>query len=88
MFPLASESLGMGPVFFIISGMDILAAIFYKICLPKTRNKTVSELEKIFAKDPENPASAKAYVNPLHRIDTAVFEWEKDDEDEICKSCK
>ena len=56
----------MGRVFFIISGLNILAAIFYKIFIPETRNKTISELEKIFAKDPEN--LSEAY--PLKLIDT------------------
>ena len=73
-FPLVSENLGLGSVFFIISVINILAAIFYKILLPKTRNKTVSELQKIFAKDPENLSEAYSYDNPLHRIDTQVFE--------------
>ena len=59
------ENLGMGPVFFIISAIDILGAIFSKILIPETRNKTISELEKIFAKDPEN--LSEAY--PLKLID-------------------
>ena len=64
----------MGPVFFIISGIDILGAIFSQIFLPETRNKTVSELEKIFAKDDKNLPEAYVYDNPLHRIETHVFE--------------
>ena len=64
----------MGPIFFIIAVIDILGAIFSKIFLPETRNKTVSELEEIFAKDPKNLFEASAYDNPLHRIDTQVFE--------------
>ena len=64
-FPLVSENLGMGPVFFIIAAIDILGAIFSKIFLPETRNKTVSELEKIFAKDPEHHPEAHAYDNPI-----------------------
>ena len=67
----------MGALFFVISGINILAAIFYKIFIPQTRNKTISELQKIFAKDPKIPTEAYTYDNPLHRTDTDVFEWEK-----------
>ena len=67
----------MGPVFFIISAIDVFGAFFYKIFLPETRNKTISELQRIFAKDPENLTEAYTYDNPLHRIDSQVFEWEK-----------
>ena len=71
---MLSDNLGLGPVFFIISAIDILGAIFSRISLPETRNKTVSELEKIFAKDPDNLPEAYTYDNPLHRIDSQVFE--------------
>ena len=56
----------MGTVFFIISAVDILGAIFSEIFIPETRNKTVSQLEKIFAKDQKNqPEAHDAYDNPL-----------------------
>ena len=62
----------MGPLFFIISVVDVVGAIFSHIFIPHTRNKTVSELEQIFVrKKTENPT--ECHDNPLCRIDENIF---------------
>ena len=67
-----SENIGMGAIFFIISVVDLLGAIFSKIFIPQTRNKTVSELEQTFAKKKKENLT-EVHDNPLHRIDENIF---------------
>ena len=67
-----SEKIGMGGIFFMISVVDLLGAIFSKIFIPPTRNKSVSELEQIFANKKQQNL-AEGHDNPLHTIDENTF---------------
>ena len=48
-----------------ISAIGLVGALFSRFLLPATRNKTISELNKLFVKE-ENGEIPAAYDNPTH----------------------
>ena len=64
-FPWISEAVGVNGVFFIMSAIGFIGAFFSRFLIPATRNKTISELNKLFVKE-ENAEIPTAYDNPTH----------------------
>ena len=44
------QTIGQGGVFFISTGVCLAGAVFSILFIPKTKNKTISELETLFVK--------------------------------------
>ena len=63
--------MGMGGIFFIISAINFVGALFSRFLLPQTRNKTISDLDQLFVKDKNHKYGA--FDNPIQKIDKDVF---------------
>ncbi|XP_037084231.1 facilitated trehalose transporter Tret1-like [Pollicipes pollicipes] len=50
-FPLAVSRLGIPTVYWFFTGMHLLLFAFGKVCLPRTRGKSLEEIQKMFVKN-------------------------------------
>ena len=62
----------MGGIFFFISAVNLVGALFSRSAIPETRNKTISELDQLFVTDKQQN-SYGAFDNPIQKIDPTVF---------------
>ena len=69
-YPFISEAVGAGGIFFIISALDVVGALFSRFAIPQTRNKTISELDQLFVRDEKENY---AFDNPIQKIDETLF---------------
>ena len=49
-FPYLKQTIGQGAVFFLSAAVCVAGAVFSILFIPKTKNKTISELETLFVK--------------------------------------
>ncbi|XP_037093762.1 facilitated trehalose transporter Tret1-like [Pollicipes pollicipes] len=66
-FPLAISRLGTPAVYWFFTGMHLLLFAFGKVCLPRTRGKSLEEIQKMFMKNAvlevNEPASTQVETN-------------------------
>ena len=71
-FPYLKQIIGQGGVFFISTGVCLAGAVFSILFIPKTKNKTISELETLFVKKSKYQAEIpdeNTYENLLCKTD-------------------
>ena len=71
-FPYLKQIIGEGGVFFISAGVCLVGAVFSLLFIPKTKNKTISELETLFVKKSKYQADIldeNTYDNLLCKTD-------------------